>query len=534
MKKLHVSTLIILIACIAAFAVLAFVEGPKIITTQVKGLQLEQDGTEITATWKDMDCQEYNVSVTCEGKTTTVSSIKENSYGIQNVIPDKVYTVSVEALLNSSKLSRAAEKSITAEKLKQDLGLDLEQLNGLRGDKYQLNVTADMPVQYTSSNEKVATVSENGNISMLKPGRTKVTVELVENGLYEGVSQEVEVNVYPESLKQTTLKISEKTDTSVTFTWDRVGFAQGYKLLKYNLAKDKYVSVKKFANDETTYEMARDAGKYKIEAYVDAIEQTIKSTSDSVEVTSISANAPSYGSIHVVSTIDQSDVRVLTYLTGNQSSRNPQSLCYTGKNYVVAFSNRSSSSGRLEAYNAKGKAVDGVNTSSISHANGMTYNPNTGKIYVMRTYAGHRIKSIATFDGETLDQTDSVSTRHAPSGIAYDESNNKYYMSAGPRLYVSNGDMGLEKTIGRKRWHTSQDMSAYNGVAMSCIWSGGMSSYIDMYRASDSAYIGSISVTLGEIESVVVVDGHFAILVNVPGSSRDALYITKDRVKMPK
>ena len=532
--KLHVSTLIILIACIAAFAVLVFVEGPNVIKTQVKGLQLEQDGTEIKATWDEMDCQEYNLTFTCEGKKTTITGLNETKFTIPNVMPDKTYSVSVEALLESGKTSRAAEKTITATKLRQDIGIDTDQLNGLRGDKYKLGVTADVPVQYTSSNEKVASVDEEGNISMLKPGQAKVTIELVENGLYEGDSQVVQVNVYPEELKQTQLKIAEKTDTSVTFTWDRVGYAQGYKLLKYNLAKDKYVTIEKFANDETTFEMARDAGKYKIEAYVDAIEQTIKSTSDAVEVTSISADAPSYGSIHVVRTIDQSDVNVLTYLTGNQSSRNPQSLCFTGKNYVVAFSNRSSSSGRLEAYNTKGKAVDGVDTNSISHANGMTYNPNTGKIYVMRTYAGHRIKSIATFDGKTLEQTDSVSTNHAPSGIAYDESNNKYYMSAGPRLYVSNGDMGLEKTIGRKRWHTSQDMSAYNGVAMSCIWSGGMSSYIDMYRASDSAYIGSISVTLGEIESVVVVDGHFAILVNVPGSSRDALYITKDRVKMPK
>ena len=244
-------------------------------------------------------------------------------------------------------------------------------------------------------------------------------------------------------------------------------------------------------------------------------------------------DAKAYSSLTTVKTIDSSDVDVVTYLTGNQSSKNPQSMCFTGDKYVVAFSNRSNTSGILEAYDTDGNQVETVSTGSISHANGCTYNPNTGDIYIMRTYAGHKIHSIAVFDGETLDQQDSISTNRAPSGIAYDESNDKYYMSAGPRLYVTDGDMGLEKTIYRKRTHNSQDMGAYNGVALSCIWTGGSTSYIDMYRASDSAYIGSISVPLGEIESVVVNDGRFVILVNVIGSSRDAIYITKDRVSIP-
>ena len=105
MKKLHVSTLIILIACIAAFAVLVFVEGPNVIKTQVKGLQLEQDGTEIKATWDEMDCQEYNLTFTCEGKKTTITGLNETKFTIPNVMPDKTYSVSVEALLESGKTS---------------------------------------------------------------------------------------------------------------------------------------------------------------------------------------------------------------------------------------------------------------------------------------------------------------------------------------------------------------------------------------------------------------------------------------------
>nr|MCR5035458.1 hypothetical protein [Clostridia bacterium] len=62
-----------------------------------------------------------------------------------------------------------------------------------------------------------------------------------------------------------------------------------------------------------------------------------------------------------------------------------------------------------------------------------------------------------------------------------------------------------------------------------CIWTGGKSSYIDMYRESDGAYIGSYSVPLGEIESCCMDDGHLVILIN---KGTDVIYRTKDRIDL--
>jgi len=533
MKRLHISAIGILIACIAAFAVLAFVEGPDVITEQVEGLTMEQDGTEILVTWKRMDCRSYTLSFTCEGKLTVIPNLEKNEYVIRNVVPDQRYSVSVSANLKSGKVSKSAKTELIAAKLRQKLTVGSELCDGFRGDTCNLEAKADGPVTYVSKNVKVAKVDENGTVKMMRPGRSEIAVEVAANGIYERSVKNVQVNVYPESLGTAALKL-EEGDTEISFQWDKVAFAQGYRLLKYNPAKETYEKLADLSGGETSYKMARDAGKYKIRAYAEVKDKTVVGeASEAAEVTSISADAPAYSSLHTVSTISSSDVDAVTYLTGNQSSRNLQSMSFTGKHYVICFSNRSSTAGSIEAYDRKGRMTGAINTGSIGHANGSTYNPNTGKIYVMKTYAGHRIRSIATFDGKTLERTGDISTDRAPSGIAYDVSNDKYYMSAGPRLYVTDGNMVMQKTISRKRCHTSQDMSAYNGVAMSCIWSGGMNSAIDLYRESDSAYIGSIGVTLGEIESVVVVDGRFAILVNVPGSSRDALYITKERVKMP-
>ena len=48
-----------------------------------------------------------------------------------------------------------------------------------------------------------------------------------------------------------------------------------------------------------------------------------------------------------------------------------------------------------------------------------------------------------------------------------------------------------------------------------------------MFVGLISAYIGSYSVPLGEIESVCVDDGHLVILIN---KGTDVIYRTKDRV----
>ena len=63
---------------------------------------------------------------------------------------------------------------------------------------------------------------------------------------------------------------------------------------------------------------------------------------------------------------------------------------------------------------------------------------------------------------------------------------------------------------------------------MSCIWTSGSGSYIDMYRSSDGAYLGSICAPFGEIESACVDDGYLVMLFN--GGS---IYRTKERMDFP-
>ena len=97
-----------MIAGMAAFSVLFFVEGPGIIKEQVKNLKLEQDGFDINITWDAMDCNGYNVVITCDNQRT-VLALQDNQYTIQDVILEKTYRVTVSAELKSGGVSRIAK-----------------------------------------------------------------------------------------------------------------------------------------------------------------------------------------------------------------------------------------------------------------------------------------------------------------------------------------------------------------------------------------------------------------------------------------
>jgi len=118
------------------------------------------------------------------------------------------------------------------------------------------------------------------------------------------------------------------------------------------------------------------------------------------------------------------------------------------------------------------------------------------------------------FYSKNLKPKATLSLFTSPSGIAYDRSNNRYYISGGNHIDVTDTSFNKIKRITRKRYHKPQDIGAYNGVVLSCIWPGGGTSYVDYYRVSDGGYLGSIEVPFGEIESACVNDGHLVILMS--------------------
>ena len=127
-------------------------------------------------------------------------------------------------------------------------------------------------------------------------------------------------------------------------------------------------------------------------------------------------------------------------------------------------------------------------------------------------------------------------TAEAPkpvSCVAFDVTNNKYYLGKGGTMYVADANLKLEKTMKKTvRWFASQDVGAYNGVILVGTWLGETESYLDLYRISDGAYLGSYYVPVGEIESCIIDDGHLVMLINEYGPE-DRIYRSKDTVVIP-
>ena len=150
---------------------------------------------------------------------------------------------------------------------------------------------------------------------------------------------------------------------------------------------------------------------------------------------------------------------------------------------------------------------------------------------MVKTHKSYRTKSCSTYDGTTKESAGTFDLPKVTSGIAYDESNDRFYLSKGNEIYVCDSDFNVQKFIHKKaRYDHAQDIGAYNGVVLVCTWVSGNTSYIDMSRASDGAYLGSYYDSIGEIESCIVDDGYLVILMNTRGNTKDRLYRTKERI----
>lgn len=535
-RNIRYGLLIIFVAILCVLGLVVYAEGPDLITKQVKGLDVEQNGLNINIKWDEMDCDGYDLTISCEGKKTVIPEMEENTYVIDNILLEKTYKISVSGRLKNGRNSRVASQEIITEKLNQKLKINIKEYSGFKKDKFSIEASGKGDVFFSSSNEKIAKVDDKGKVSLLKTGHADIEAAVSGDGIYAPKVQKVRVNVYPETLakaKKPTVKIL--SDSRAEIEWKEVDFATQYALMKLNVATGKYEEKYRTEDASTKMEITRDAGNYAIKAIAVIKDKTIEGkVSASAEVKGTTQDAPSYGSNHIIKSLNSSNMNVLKQVNGDGSTNIPQSLSLTKEHYVVSYVNRGGSSGKFISYKKDGTFDFMSSASGMGHANGSTYNPNTNKFYVVKTHKSIRTASCSTYDGTSKDSTGTFTLPRVTSGIAYDESNNKFYLSKGNEIYVCDSNFKVEKFIHKfVRYNHAQDIGAYNGVVFVCTWVSGKTSYIDLYRAEDGKYLGSYNVSIGEIESVVIDDGYMVILMNTIGSSHDYIYKTKERISIP-
>lgn len=243
---------------------------------------------------------------------------------------------------------------------------------------------------------------------------------------------------------------------------------------------------------------------------------------------SLLTNPTNGGKARYVYTFDKKNCKKRFKIKGYKGANVPQGLAYSGSNYFAVFGMSDAQS--VVTYTSKGKRVKASKFGyKMGHPNGMTYNPITGQCYVFKG----NTKTIYTWNPAN-NKFGKSKTPYSSSGIAFDDSTDKLYATSqtGIREYSNDGKFEHYRLFSRcshKFKHYIQDCGAGGGFIFHGISGSNKhkNNYLDVYRAADSKYLGTIKVGLGETESVIVTsDGWVELLINHKGTWSEYVWRT--------
>lgn len=508
------------------------VNGPFI--KEVRDFNLQQNNKGIDVTWKSSKKEKSWVLFYDDSFLPDKMKVKDGKKNIPVKKVPKEYKVAIISF-DGFGLPKYSSKTIYLKTLEQTIKIAGVKDGNLTGDKAKITAKAKGKITYSSSNKDVATVDKNGNIKYKKEGVAFITVNAAKGDYYNQGKERLQVRVYPKELKTPT--VSSKDEGPYTeLKWKEVKYADKYVLYRYNKQQAKYVAVKEIPANQTSIKVDREDSTYKVKAVAKLSDRDIKSDeSTDLAIESPSKTAPAYDSIHLLKTLNEEDFKEVAFIKNQGNAVIPQSFCYTGENYIVSLVSRLGSDGALVPYSTKGKQGK-LHFAEMGYANGSTYNPNTGKVYTVRSHKGITSNQCKTFQPGNEFKEESFELPMNASGIAYDEINGKYYLSSAGTIMVANADMQEEKKITKLRYNIAQDIGGHDGVILVTLWEGQKNSHIDLYREADGAYIGSYDIPLGEIESVTVVNKHLVVLMyntTFKGKTGGHILMTKEPVTLP-
>ena len=246
----------------------------------------------------------------------------------------------------------------------------------------------------------------------------------------------------------------------------------------------------------------------------------------------ILANPTSGGTAcRIVYTLDDSNCSRKFSVSGLGAAATPQGFDYSNGTYTIVFGDKKHQA--IVRYDSKGRRLSAAKFSfNMGHPNGITYNPKKKLFYIFK---GNQYK-IYTYNRST-GRFGTTTTPYSSSGVGYDSVRGNIVASSrtGMRIYSADGKFTQSKLIYRcthSGTHYVQDCCAYDGIILHGVSGSNKktTNYIDIYRADDSKYLGTLKLTLGEIESLVVNDkGFLELLINTPG--KDYIWTTELNVK---
>ena len=285
----------------------------------------------------------------------------------------------------------------------------------------------------------------------------------------------------------------------------------------------------KLSGSNTEWYRAKVKGKT---AYVSAgyiklgtslfIQKSAKELSGKSELAkALLSNPTKGGKARVVYTFTPDNCTKIFPIKGTSIAKVPQGFTFTGSEYYIVYGMAAGQS--IVTYSSDGRRLAESDFSfCIGHPNGITWDPVTQFCYIFK---GNQ-KTIYTWDPST-NKFGKAKTPYSSSGVGYDNTTGLIYASSqtGIRAYSADGKFKHKALFNRCSpgfFHYIQDCGAgegfiFHGVSGS---SKKVTNQLDIYRAADQAYLGSIKITIGEYESAVVgPDGYLHLLINTDGTT---------------
>ena len=477
-------------------------------------LKLAQYKGQIKVSWKDQKGADAYLIKVKDQKTDETKVIKTSKLSCSvpcDDIPGN-YRVSVTSIEKNSDFPTAQSEMIKLRTLSQKIELEKDNIVLVEGEKEKIKAKASGDIFYDTDSE-VIHVNDKGTVKAVSPGKTELKV-CAEGGSYFSPEETtVTVTVFPDELDTPKVEINEKDEFEAVLTWDEVPYATSYEIYKGS-SDEPFMET-----EERQVELLRSSAGYRIKAKVKAGDEYVKSPySEVAKIGTYVDEAPAYGSPHLIKKFGSEDLEEVASIPCAGSGGAPQSFSYNGKDYIVTYENRS-----LAVFGEDGEEKTRIGI-DMSRPNGSTYV--NDRVYIVHT------SSRCTIYNTESGNVDSVRIPRVTSGIAYDSSISRFYLSGGPKVLITDDQFNPTGTIMKVRSQRAQDIGAGDGVVLVAIWAGG-TNYVDVYRTSDLKYIGGYEIPFGEIESVTSVDKHLVFLMHnayFNGTRAGKILRTKERL----
>ena len=537
-KLLHIVIALAIAVVFGYLLIVAFVGDPLEKWTKVDDLHLMQNGLEVTAYWSDEGCDSYEVKVWHDGRLTIIPYVKGNTYTTKVSAPGEHCVIMVSGHLRFGIMTRSAKAEITIEKLDQNIFVADTAYYGFDGNDFNLKASAEGKLHYHSLDKNIAKVDRNGNVKLKNDGETQITITADENGLFKKGERTVSVFVYPTVLDKIKRARAENiSSTRAIIKWKKNEYAAAYTVLRQNPATEQYQVFAETPAETNYLEVTRDNYNYEIKAVAEINGQAVDGkVSDPVAVRGTTEDSQSYSKFKIIKTLRDADFDVVAEMDGTPKVKIPQAMSIIGDEYVVStdMKNTDPEAGDMIAFNKNDGSINSkTKITGIGHGNGSAYNPNTNRLYILSEKKGKQNQWCCVYDGTTKEFIEKIVMPVACTSIAYDISTDKYYLARSTKAYICNSNFKVEKTFTKTApsYHT-QDMGGYNGALVCCTFPGGKESYIDIYRASDGAYLGSYDMCFGEAEACEIDDGYLVVLMNTRNND-DRILRSKERIAIP-